>query len=144
MKNKKKIILIVSLSLVLIAGLIIVYFVNRKKRTFVINIRIPAGSEAGIYYLDGGINCYGSKLKLKPDKNYPNLQYKLYDAKAFFTTDRMVIGDIEEIEPVEKNGNLVFDVTKNKDYKIGVYTSNDTNEDIVIYSTVYNVSMWID
>ena len=144
MNHKRKIILIISLSIVLLIGIIIICFVKLKNRTFVINIRIPAGSEEGIYYLDGGINCYGSKLKLKPDENYPNLQYKLYDAKSFFTADRMVIGDIEEIEPVEKNGNLVFDVTKNKDYKIGVYTSNNTNEDIVIYFTVYNVSMWID
>ena len=55
----------------------------------------------------------------------------------------MVIGDIEEIEPVEKNGNLVFD---------GKYLNGNRWEgaiieydlDIVIYSTVYNVSMWID
>ena len=52
--------------------------------------------------------------------------------------------DLEAIEPVEKNGNLIFNVTKKKDYKIGVYASNDTDEDIIIYFTVYNVSMWID
>ncbi len=144
MKNKKKIILIVCLAIIIIAGIIIGFFINRKNRTFVINIRIPAGSEEGIYYLDGGINCYGSTFKLKPDENYPNLQYKLYDAEAFFTTDGMVIGNLEAIEPVEKNGNLIFNVTKKKDYKIGVYASNDTDEDIIIYFTVYNVSMWID
>ena len=47
-------------------------------------------------------------------------------------------------KPRRKIVNKSVTVTKNKDYKIGVYTSNDTNEDIVIYSTVYNVSMWID
>lgn len=144
MNHKRKIILIISLSIVLLIGIIIICFVKLKNRTFVINIRIPAGSEEGIYYLDGGINCYGSTFKLKPDENYPNLQYKLYDAEAFFTTDGMVIGNLEAIEPVEKNGNLIFNVTKKKDYKIGVYASNDTDEDIVIYFTVYNVSMWID
>lgn len=144
MKNKKKIILIVSLALVLIAGLIIVYFVNRKKRTFVINIRVPAGAEEGLYYPDGGIYCLGSKLRLKPDEKYPDMQYMIYDADAFFLNGGMVMGDKYTIEPVEKNGKFIFDVTKNKHYKIGVYTSNDSDEDIVISFTVYNVDMWID
>lgn len=144
MKNKKKIILIVSLALVLIAGLIIVYFVNRKNRTFVINIRVPAGAEEGLYYPDGGIYCLGSKLRLKPDKNYPDMQYMIYDADAFFLNGGMVMGDKYTIEPVEKNGKFIFDVTKNKHYKIGVYTSNDSDQDIVISFTVYNVDMWID
>ncbi len=144
MKNKKKIILIVSLALVLIAGLIIVYFVNRKKRTFVINIRVPAGAEEGLYYPDGGIYSFGSKIKLSPDKNYPDMKYMIYDADAFFLNGGMVMGDKFTIEPVEKNGKFIFDVTKNKHYKIGVYTSNDSDEDIVISFTVYNVDMWID
>ena len=35
----------------------------------------------------------------------------------------------------EKNGKFIFDVTKNK---------HDSDEDIVISFTVYNVGMWID
>ena len=69
------------------------------------------------------------------------MQYMIYDADAFFLNGGMVMGDKYTIEPVEKNGKFIYDVTKNKHYKIGVYISNASDEDIVISFTVYNVDM---
>ena len=144
MKYKKKRILILSIALVLTVGVIIVYFVDQKKHTFVISITVPAGSEEGFYCMDGGVICYSSNLKLKPDKNNPNIRYMLYDADAFFLSDGRAIDGKSVIDPVEKKSWFIFDVIKKKDYKIGVYTSNASNEDIVISFEVYNVDLWID
>ena len=52
MKNNRKRLIIVGSVLLLVVIAVVLCFYQRKKRTFTINIRIPAGAEEGYYYTD--------------------------------------------------------------------------------------------
>lgn len=109
------------------------FLTNPKSDTYKIGIRIPAHSEAGLYY---------SGHEISPQKS-----------TVFFEVGQDV-GDTQiQLIPVEVNEENAYDeltyitpglpskvnAEKGAWFKVGVYTSNESDEEITIYVTVSNV-----
>ena len=124
-------VLLVSAIVCIVAA--VCFITNPKSDTYKIGIRIPAHSEAGLYY---------SEHEISPQKS-----------TVFFEVGQDV-GDTQiQLIPVEVNEENAYDeltyitpglpskvnAEKGAWFKVGVYAGNESDEEITIYVTVSNV-----
>lgn len=124
-------VLLVSAIVCIVAA--VCFMTNPKSDTYKIGIRIPAHSEAGLYY---------SEHEISPQKS-----------TVFFEVGQDV-GDTQiQLIPVEVNEENAYDeltyitpglpskvnAEKGAWFKVGVYAGNESDEEITIYVTVSNV-----
>lgn len=124
-------VLIVSATVCIVAA--VCFLTNPKSDTYKIGIRIPAHSEAGLYY---------SGHEISPLKRTVSFEVG------------QEVGDTEiQLIPVEVNEENAYDeltyitpglpskvkAEKGAWFKVGVYASNESDEEITIYVTVSNV-----
>lgn len=124
-------VLIVSAIVCIVAA--VCFMTNPKSGTYKIGIRIPAHSEAGLYY---------SEHEISPQKRTVSFEVG------------QDVGDTKiQLTPVEVNEENAYDeltyvtpglaskvnAEKGAWFKVGVYASNESDEEITIFVTVSNV-----
>ncbi len=134
MKNKKIIIGIVSV--IVIAILVLAFFLTREK-SYNIRITIPAGSSETFVYSDVEISPKNNKITITSGDG-------LGDCEVILKTVEVQEENAYEPTYLTRGMPVKMDVEKGAWFKIGVNIQNPTDEDIDVYVNVSNVNLRIE
>ena len=137
MNYKKPAFWVVILAVISCVIVAVCFLTNPRQDSFTIGITVPAGSQEAVVYADEEISPLGNSITVTAGDGLGDTQVYLktvevqtetaYDEPAYLTPGMPVKMDVEQ-------GGW---------FKIGVSVQNETDEDIVVYINVKNVTVRI-